>query len=55
MTPAAILEIIRLSLALALEAVQNMTPEQKAAFLDRHERRMAFWDQLLDKVKDHNA
>lgn len=55
MTAAMILDIIRLSLQLAVATVESMTPEQRTAFLERHEQRMQFWDKLLDKVKDRDA
>ena len=54
MTLLSILRIIELTLELAVEMAKSMPPEQKAAFLQRHEQRMEFWQSLLDKVKDHN-
>jgi len=50
MTPIlSILEIIRLSLAIAHEALQSMPPEAKAAFFERHEKRMAYFEGLLTR------
>jgi hypothetical protein len=46
----AILEIIRLSLELAVLMVRDMTPEQRQAFWIRHEERMAVWHGLLPKA-----
>jgi hypothetical protein len=50
MTTVAILEIIRLLLELAVLAVKDMPPESRAAFWERHEARMAFWDGLAKKL-----
>lgn len=52
LTAATILKIIELSLAIILEVIQDLTPEQKAAAWERHEKRMEFYHSLLDKVKD---
>lgn len=49
---ATVLRIIELSLAIVLEAMQGMTPEQKSAAWERHEARLAFWSGLIEKVKD---
>lgn len=49
MTVTAILEIIRLSLELSIKLIENMTPEQRAAFAERHEKRMDFWQNLFDR------
>ena len=49
-TAATIARIIELTLEIALEAIKGMTPEQKVAFWERHEARMAFWQKLMDRV-----
>ena len=47
-----VLRIIELLLELAVEAVKGMTPDQKAAFWERHERRMEFWQGVLERITD---
>jgi hypothetical protein len=44
-----ILEIWRLSLELALEAVRSVPEPQRAAFWERHERRMERLDRLFNR------
>lgn len=48
MTPLVILEIINSLLKITLEMVEGMTPEQKKAVWDRHEKRMDWWERRLD-------
>ena len=52
MTPALllILGIIDKALAIALEISESMPPESKAAFWERHEKNMAFWQGLFDRM-----
>ena len=47
-----VLEIVRLSLELAVLAVKDMPQESRAAFWARHEERMAFWQGLIPKGGD---
>lgn len=46
-----ILEIIRLSLELALEGMRGMPDEVKRAAWERHEKRIAFWENLFEKLQ----
>jgi len=46
-----IVEIIRLTLEIALVMAKDMTPEQRAAFWERHEQRMAFWQRLAERFQ----
>ena len=52
MTPALllILGIIDKALAIALEISESMPEESKAAFWERHEKNMAFWQNLFDRL-----
>lgn len=52
MTPAAILilGIIDKSLALALEIQRGMPEESKRAFWERHDKAMAFWQDLFERM-----
>lgn len=45
----AILEIIRLSLEITLKLITDMTPQQRAAFAERHERNMDFWQKIFNR------
>jgi hypothetical protein len=45
-----ILEIIRLSLELASKIVDGIPKEQQAAFWERHERRMEYWQAFATKM-----
>lgn len=47
-----ILSIIASLLKIAEKTVETMTPEQLAPFLERHEKRMAFWEGLAQKFRD---
>ena len=46
-----ILLIILKSLELSIKLVDNMTPEQRQAFAERHEARMDFWKQLFERFQ----
>lgn len=52
MTPVAILilGIIDKALAIALEIAESMPESSKAAFWERHEKNMAFWQALFDRA-----
>jgi hypothetical protein len=50
LTAETVLQIIRLSLELALEAMKGMNDEQRQAFWARHEKRVEFWEGLLAKL-----
>jgi hypothetical protein len=47
----AILRIIELTLELAVELVKSLPPEQRAAFAERHEARMAFFQRLAERFE----
>lgn len=47
-----VLRIIVLLLELMVETTKKATPEQVQAILDRHERRMDFFEGLLKKAVD---
>ena len=51
MTLPLILGILDKLLALALMAMESMTPEQRTAFWDRHEARIAFFTGLAERFK----
>ena len=55
MTVAAIVEIIRLSLELAVLMVKDLTPEQRTAFWTRHEDRMEFWAKFAERLSGQNG
>ena len=50
MDPNTILQIIRLTLEIAADAVAHMPEADKAAFWARHDARIAFWEKVLGKV-----
>ena len=45
------LEIVRLSLELLLVLVKDMTPAQRQAIAERHEKRMAFWEGIIARER----
>ena len=49
---ASILHIIELSMEIALQALKDMTPEQRMNFWARHDERMEFWHKLLVKTQE---
>ena len=49
MSPETILQIIRFSLELSIKLYDDMSPEQRRAFADRHDKRMEFWQKLFDR------
>ncbi len=51
MTPALVLEIIKLAMELALTVVKNIPPEQQAKFWERHEKRIEFWEDVFGKMQ----
>ena len=50
MTPAAVLEIIRLLLELANKIHDDVPPTQRAQFWTDHAKRMAFWEDLFSRL-----
>jgi hypothetical protein len=50
MDPNLILQIIKLSLELALQIAKDMPAEQKAKFWADHAARQAFWENLIKKL-----
>lgn len=48
--PAAILEIIRLSLEITLQILKDMPPAEKVKAWERHAKAMEFWEKLFDNV-----
>lgn len=50
MDPNLILEIIKLSLELALQIAKDMPADQKAKFWEDHRKRQEFWETLIGKV-----
>ena len=55
MTPTAllVLAIIDKILALTLEAVKSMPEASKQAYWERHDRQMAFWQGLFERIQPH--
>jgi hypothetical protein len=51
MTPILVLEIIKLSLELAIQVVQHIPAEQQAKFWQRHEDRMEAWEAMLKTLQ----
>lgn len=49
MDPNLILEIIKLSLYLALQIVKDMPDAQKQKFWEDHAKRQLFWEDLLNE------
>lgn len=49
MTALTILQIILKSLELSIKLYDNMGPEQKKNFAERHDKRMEFWEKLFDR------
>jgi hypothetical protein len=47
-----VLSIIASLLKIAEKSVATMTPDQLAPFLERHEKRMEFWETLAAKFRD---
>lgn len=50
MSPETILQIVRLSLELALEIVRGIPVEQRQQFWIDHNKRMQFWDDLFARL-----
>ena len=50
-----VLSIIASLLKIAEKSIENMTPEQLAPFLERHEKRMEFWESLAKKFRGGDA
>ena len=51
MDPNLVLEIVKLSLQLALQIAQDMPADQKAKLWAEHAARQAFWEELLKRGK----
>lgn len=51
MDPNLILEIVKLSLELALQIAKDMPQAQKQKFWDEHAKRVEFWENLIGKLK----
>lgn len=49
MPPVLILEIVKLSLEIALQVLKDMPPEQKVAAWERHAKAMAFWENVFER------
>lgn len=47
------LQIVDKMLAIHLERLKNMPPEQAAEYWARFEKRMDFWEGLVDRFRDH--
>jgi hypothetical protein len=50
-----VLGIIASLLKIAEKSMESMTPEQLAPFLERHEKRMEFWEGLAKKFRGGDA
>jgi hypothetical protein len=55
MNPETILQIIRLSLELAIRIHDSIPKEQHASFWEAHQARMAFWQGLFEKLANKSA
>lgn len=51
MTPAIILDIIKLSLEIALEVIKGIPIEGRQKMWEEHEARMKFWTDLFQKMQ----
>lgn len=50
-----VLSCIASILKIAEHAVEKMTPDQVQGFIERHERRMAFWEGLVERFTKSGA
>lgn len=48
----AALGIVEKLLAIHLERLKNLSPEQAAAYWERYEKRMDFWERVIERIKD---
>jgi hypothetical protein len=51
LNPETVLQIIRLSLELAIRILDDMPAEQRVKFWERHERNMDFLEKLFNKLQ----
>lgn len=55
MTVLTVLEIIRLSMEITLEAMKSIPEADRREAWERHMKRIEFWESLAEKIKDKVA